>query len=180
MRRRYVLFAAVYRGDAQALDGLRVLTSAARGEVAGPGLLHRGTDGRTWLERAGGSPVLRASAVGLLVGLAAGLGTVLMWATALIGALAGALVGRHDQRADARELGSLVGELVPAGGCAVVAITDHELADRLAHQFDLAEATRTIPIAGRRMSTLARRLASGNRDVLRALDAPRREALGEA
>jgi hypothetical protein len=177
MSRRYVLFAAVYRSDALAVDGLRVLSAAGPTQVAGPGLLHRDEHGRTSLQKASGSTVLRAAVVGLLVGLAAGLGTVLMWVTAAIGAIAGALVGRHDRDAEARELGDLVGELVPAGGYAIVAVTERDLAARLARQFDLADATRTLPIAGRRMSELARRVAAGNREVIRALDG-RREALG--
>ncbi|MCU0299984.1 MAG: hypothetical protein MUF35_00080 [Candidatus Nanopelagicales bacterium] len=177
MSRRYVLFAAVYGSDAQALDGLRVLCAADRAQVAGPGLLHRDPYGRTSLQKATGSTVLRAAAVGMVVGFVAGLGTVLMWATALIGAIAGALIGHRDRQTEARELGELVGVLVPAGGCAVVAVAERDLADRLTHQFDLAEATRTLPIAGRRMAELARRVASGNREVIRALDG-RFEALG--
>ena len=114
---------------------------------------------------------MRAALVGLVVGLAAGLGTRLMWATALIGAVSGR--GRL-QRPDhgGPRAGSLVGELVPAGGCAIVALAEQDLARRLSQQFDLAQATRMIPISGRRMSELARRMASGNRDVLRALDGP--------
>ena len=170
MRRRYVLFAAVYRSDALALDGLRVLTAAGRGEVAGTGLMHRDENGRTTLQRTSGSSVLRAALVGLAVGFAAGLGTRLMWATALIGAVIGCVVGYSDRTTEDRELDSLVGELVPSGGYAVVAVAEQGLAGRLSQQFDLAQAIRTIPISGRRMSELARRMASGNPEVLRALD----------
>jgi hypothetical protein len=170
MSSRYVLFAAVYGSGPAALDGLRVLSSAGRQEVAGSGLLRRDTAGRTTLERTSGSTVLRAALLGLVVGLAAGLGTVLMWVSALIGAAIGALVGYNDRTTEVRELGSLVGELVPAGGCAVVAVAEQGLAGRLSQQFDLAQAIRVIPISGRRMSELARRMASGNPDVLRALD----------
>lgn len=174
MRRRYVLFAAVYGSGPPALDGLRVMTMSARAEIAGTGLLHRDANGRTTLQRTSGSTVLRAALVGLVVGLAAGLGTRLMWATALIGALVGAVVGYHDRTTEDREVGSLVGELVPAGGYAIVALTEQGLAKRLSQQFDLAQATRMIPISGRRMSELARRMASGNPEVLRALDDPAR------
>jgi hypothetical protein len=174
MSRRFVLFAAAYASGPLALDGLRVLSSADRADVAGTGLLHHDEHGRTTLERTGGSTVLRALLVGLVVGFAAGLGTGLMWVTALIGAVVGALVGYHDRTTEARELGSLVGELVPAGGFAVVALAEQSLAGRLTQQFDLAQAIRTIPISGRRMSELARRMASGNRDVLAALDGPGR------
>ncbi len=170
MSRRYVLFAAAYRSGPLALDGLRVLSSASRDEVAGSGLLHRSEDGRTTLESAGGSSLVRAAALGLVVGLAAGLGTRLMWITGLIGAVIGAVVGYHDRTTEARELGSLVGELVPSGGCAVVAVAEQGLAGRLSQQFDLAHATCMIPISGRRMSELARRMATGNPDVLKALD----------
>ena len=97
MSRRYVLFAAAYESGPPALDGLRVLSSAGREDVAGAGLLHRDEHGRTTLERTSGSTVLRALLVGLVVGLAAGLGTTLMWVTALIGAAVGALVGHNDQ-----------------------------------------------------------------------------------
>jgi hypothetical protein len=62
--------------------------------------------------------------------------------------------------------------MVPQGGCAVVALADRALAERLAFQFDLAQATRMIPISGPRLSELARRMASGNAEVLRALDGP--------
>lgn len=112
MSRRYVLFAAVYGSDALALDGLRVLTSAAPAEVAGTGLMHRDQAGRTTLQRTAGSTVLRAALVGLAVGFAAGLGTRLMWASALIGAAIGCVVGYRDRTTEDRELDSLVGELV--------------------------------------------------------------------
>jgi hypothetical protein len=174
MRRRYVLFAAVYGSGPPALDGLRVMTMAAREEIAGTGLLHRDLNGRTTLERTSGSTVLRAALVGLVVGLAAGLSTRLMWATALIGALVGAVVAYHDRATEDREVGSLVGELVPTGGYAIVALAEQGLAKRLSQQFDLAQATRMIPISGRRMSELARRMASGNPEVMRALDDPAR------
>jgi hypothetical protein len=174
MSRRYVLFAAVYGSGALALEGLRVLSAASREEVAGSGLLHRDQDGRTTLETTGGSSIVRAALLGLVVGLAAGLGTRLMWSTALIGAVVGALVGYNDRMTEVRELRGLVGELVPAGGCAIVAVADRDLAGRLSQQFDLAQTTRLIPISGRRMSELARRMASGNSDVLRALDGPGR------
>jgi hypothetical protein len=170
MSRRYVLFAAAYESGPPALDGLRVLSSAGREDIAGAGLLHRDEHGRTTLERTSGSTVLRALLVGLVVGLAAGLGTTLMWVTALIGAAVGALVGYNDRTTEVRELGSLVGELVPTGGYAVVALAEQGLAGRLSQQFDLAQAIRTIPISGRRMSELARRMASGNADFLRGLD----------
>jgi hypothetical protein len=171
---QYVIFAAAYRDDALAVDGLRVLTAAPPAEVAGPGLLRRDRQGRIALQKATGSSMVRSGAVGLLVGLAAGLGSSLMWATAVIGALVGALVGHHDRTTEGRELTRLVGELVPMGGCAVVAVTERGLAGRLAQQFDLAVATRQVPIAGGRLAELARRLASGNREVISALDAPRR------
>lgn len=170
MSRRYVLFAAVYGSGESALDGLRVLTSAARAEVAGTGLLHRDEQGRTTLQRAIGSTIARAALVGLVVGLASGLGTQLMWGTALIGAAIGSLVGYHDRTMEVRELGSLVGEIVPPGGYAVVAVADQALANRLSQQFDLAQRTRIIPIAGRRMGELARVLARGNPEVTRGLD----------
>lgn len=173
MSRRYVLFAAVYGSGPPALEGLRVMTSAGRQEVAGTGLLHRDENGRTTLERTSGSTVLRAALVGLVVGSAAGLGTMLMWATALIGAVIGAVVGYHDRTTEDRELHTLVGVFVPAGGYAVVALAEHDLARRLARQFDLALTTCMIPISGRRMSELARRMAVGNADVTRALDGPR-------
>jgi hypothetical protein len=169
---RFVVFAAVYGSTAMALDGLRVLSSARREEVAGAGLLRRGDDGRISLQRASGSTVLRAALVGLVIGFAAGLGTRLMWATALIGAVIGSVVGYRDRTTEDRQLGSLVGEMVPQGGCAVVALADRALAERLAFQFDLAQATRMIPISGPRLSELARRMASGNAEVLRALDGP--------
>jgi hypothetical protein len=102
-----------------------------------------------------------------------------MCATALIGAVVGALVGHHDRAMEGRELTRLVGELVPMGGCAVVAVTERDLAARLAAQFDLAVATRAVPIVGGRLSQLARRLASGDRAVIRALDQPRRGWPGE-
>lgn len=174
MSSRYVLFTAVYRSGPQALDGLRVLSSAGRQDVAGCRLLRRDEDGRTTLETTGGSAIVRAALLGLVVGFAAGLGTVLMWFTALVGALIGALVGYHDRTAEVRELRSLVGELVPVGGCAIVAVAEQGLAGRLSHQFDLAQAIRMIPISGRRMSELARRMSSGNSEVLRALDDPQR------
>ena len=170
MTRRFVLFAAAYPSAAQAIDGLRVLASASKDEIAGPGLLHRDEIGRTDLQSAAGPTILRATAVGLLVGLAAGLGTQLMWVTGLIGAAMGALVGYDDRATEERELGTLLGELVPPGGYAVVAVTAQDLATRLAQQFDLAVDTRVIPIAGRRMSELARRLARGNASVTNALD----------
>jgi hypothetical protein len=170
MSRRYVLFAAVYGSSPPALDGLRVMTSAGREEVAGTGLLHRDASGRTTLERTSGSTVLRAALVGLVVGFAAGLGTRLMWATAVIGAVIGVIVGYRDRSTEDRELHSLVGVLVPTGGCAIVALTEQDLAQRLSRQFDLALATRMIPISGRRMSELARRMAIGNAEVTRALD----------
>ena len=84
------------------------------------------------------------------------------------------MVGYNDRTTEVRELGSLVGELVPTGGCGVVALAEQGLAGRLSQQFDLAQAIRTIPISGRRMSELARRMASGNADVLRGLDGPGR------
>lgn len=174
MSRRYVLFAAVYGSDALAIDGLRVLTCASRAEVAGTGLMHRDESGRTTLQRTAGSTVLRATLVGLVVGFAAGLGTRLMWATALIGAVIGCVVGYSDRTTEDRELGSLVGELVPSGGWAIVALAEQDLAGRLSQQFELAQAIRMIPISGRRMSELARRMASGNPEVLRALDGPGR------
>jgi hypothetical protein len=170
MSRRYVLFAAAYESGPPALDGLRVLSSVGRENIAGTSLLHRDEHGRTSLERTSGSTVLRAALVGLVVGFAAGLGTRLMWVTALIGAAVGALVGYSDRTTEVRELGSLVGELVPTGGYAVVALAEQGLAGRLSQQFDLAQAICTIPISGRRMSELARRMASGNPDVLQALD----------
>jgi hypothetical protein len=170
MSRRFVLFAAVYASGAQAVDGLRVLTAANKEEVAGPGLLHRDEVGRTDLQSAGGSTILRAALVGLAVGLAAGLGTQLMWVTGLIGATVGAMVGYDDRATEVRELGSLLGEIVPPGGYAIVAIAAQDLAARLSHQFDLALDTRAIPISGRRMSELARLLARGNSSVTSALD----------
>jgi hypothetical protein len=169
MSSRFVLFAAVYGSAPLALDGLRVLTSATREQVAGPSLLHRDADGRTTLERASGSTVLRAALVGLVVGFA-GLGTRLMWATALIGAVIGSIVGHRDRTSADRELGRLVGVLVPVGGYAVLALTEQGLARRLTQQFDRALATRMIPISGRQMSELARRMAIGNADVTRSLD----------
>ncbi|HSO05495.1 MAG TPA: hypothetical protein VLQ92_13500, partial [Candidatus Limnocylindrales bacterium] len=115
MSRRYVLFAAVYGSGALALEGLRVLSAASREEVAGSGLLHRDQDGRTTLETTGGSSIVRAALLGLVVGLAAGLGTRLMGATALIGAAIGALVAHNDRTMEVRELRSLVGALLPEG-----------------------------------------------------------------
>jgi hypothetical protein len=170
MSRRFVLFAAVYASGAQAVDGLRVLTAANREEVAGPGLLHRDEVGRTDLQSAGGPTILRAALVGLLVGLAAGLGTQAMWVTAAVGAAIGTLVGYDDRATEIRELGTLLGDLVPPGGYAIVAVTGQDLAARLAQQLDLAAGTRVIPISGRRMSELARRLARGNASVTNALD----------
>ncbi len=170
MSGRYVLFAAVYGSGQLALDGLRVLTSAKKAEVAGTGLLHRDEDGRTTLQRAIGSTIARAALVGFVVGLAVGLGTQLMWVTALIGVAMGSFVGYQDRTTEVRELGSLIGELVPPGGYAVVAVADQALASRLALQFDLAQQTRMIPISGRRMGELARLLARGNPEVTRGLD----------
>ncbi len=172
MSGRFVLFAAVYGSGQLALDGLRVLNSAKKAEVAGTGLLHRGEDGRTTLQRAIGSTITRAALVGFVVGLATGLGTRLMWATALIGAAMGLLVGYRDRTVEVRELGNLIGELVPPGGYAVVAVADQALASRLSIQFDLAQQTRAIPISGRRMGELARLLARGNPEVTRGLDDP--------
>jgi hypothetical protein len=172
MSRQFVLFAAVYGSAPPALDGLRVLTSAGREEVAGPGLLHRDEEGRTTVERASGSGTMRAALLGLAVGVAAGLGTSLMWTTALIGAAIGSIIGYHDRTREVRELHSLIGELVPPGGYALVAVTAQDLATRLAQQLDLAHATCMIPISGRRMSELARCLSRGNADVTRALDSP--------
>lgn len=172
MSNHYVLFAAVYGSAPLALDGLRVITSAGRQEVAGTGLMHRDESGGTTLQRTGGSTVLRAALVGLVVGFAAGLGTRLMWVTALIGAVIGAIVGHNDRTTEDRELWSLVGEIVPPGGYAIVALTAQDLATRLSQQFDLCEATRTIPISGHRMNELARRLARGNPDVTKAFDGP--------
>jgi hypothetical protein len=170
MTSRYVLFAAVYGSGPMALDGLRVLTAARRAEVAGTGLLHRDERGRTTLQRAIGSRIVRAAAVGLSIGLAVGLGTQLMWVTALIGAAMGGFVGYQDRTTEVRELADLVGEMVPPGGYAVVAVAEQSLAERLSHQLDLAQQTRTIPIAGRRMGELARLLARGNPEVTEGLD----------
>ncbi|MGB7980972.1 MAG: hypothetical protein WCF36_09300 [Candidatus Nanopelagicales bacterium] len=170
MSSRYVLFAAVYRSGPLALDGIRVLTSAKKAEVAGVGLLHRDEDGQTTLQRAIGATIARAALVGFFVGMAVGLGTRLMWVTALIGAVMGSFVGYQDRITEVRELGSLVGEFVPPGGYAVVAVADEALASRLSLQFDLAQQTRMIPIAGPRMRELARVLARGNPEVTRALD----------
>lgn len=172
MIRSYVLFAAAYSSGPLALDGLRVLNGAGREQVAGVGLLHRDDSGRTSRQVASGSTVLRSALVGLVVGFAAGLGTRLMWATALIGMVAGGVVGRRDRITEERELAHLVGGLVPMGGYAVVALAEQDLARRLSQQFDLAQAIRMIPISGRRMSELARRMASGNSEVMRALDSP--------
>ena len=163
MTRRYVLFAAVYGSDPPALEGLRVMTSAGRAEVAGTGLLHRDASGRPTLERTSGSTVLRAALVGLVVGFAAGLGTRLMWATAVIGAVIGAIVGYRDRSTEDRELHSLVGVLVPTGGCAIVALTEQDLAQRLSKQFDLALATQMIPISGRRCPSSPTGWRSGTR-----------------
>lgn len=171
MRQRYVLFAAVYGSEPLAFDGLRVLQTSGEDSVAGLGLLRRDDYGRTTLERTTRSSV-GAVLVGLVVGLAAGLGTKLMWATALIGAVIGGVVGLSDRRKEVRELSGLVGALVPAGGCAIVAITEEDLARRLSWQFDLAQETRAIPIADRRTSELARCLARDNTRVRRALDLP--------
>lgn len=170
MTHQYVLFAAVYGSAQLALDGLRVLTAEKPAEVAGTGLLHREEDGRTTLQRAIGSTITRAALVGLVVGLAVGLGSPLMWVTALIGAAMGAIVGYQDRVTEVRELASLVGEIVPPGSYAVVAVAEHSLASRLSRQFDLAQQTRMIPIVGRRMGDLARLLARGNPDVTRGLD----------
>jgi hypothetical protein len=170
LSRHFVLFAAVYASGAQAADGLRVLTSASKEQIAGPGLLHRDAIGRTDLQSAGGPTILRATLIGLAVGLAAGLGTQLMWVTGLIGATVGAVVGYDDRATEVRELGSLLGDIVPPGGYAIVAVTAQDLAARLSQQFDLALETRMIPISGRRMSELARRLARGNSRVTSALD----------
>ncbi len=172
MSTRFVLFTAVYRSGTQALDGLRVLTSAGKDEIAGPGLLLRDESGRTTVQRAGGSPVARAALVGLVVGLAVGLGSSVMWATGLIGAGLASIMGYSDRATEVRELGSVVGQFVPPGGYAIVAITAQGLAQRLSEQFDLAQETHVIPIAGRRMSELARILARGNAQVTRALDGP--------
>lgn len=174
MSGRYVLFAAVYRSGPLALEGLRVLTSAGRQEVAGPGLLIRDEDGRTTLQATSGSTIVRAALLGLVVGLAAGLGTSLMWVTALLGAAIGSVIAYTDRAAEVRELNGLIGGLVPAGGFAIVAVAEQDLAQRLSRQLDLAQATRMIPISGRRLSELARRMATGNPDVTRALDGPDR------
>ena len=170
MSGRYVLFAAVYGSGQLAFDGLRVLSSAKNAEVAGTGLLHRGEDGRTTMQRASGSTIARAALVGLVVGLTVGLGTQLMWITALIGAAMGSFVGYQDRTTEVRELGSLIGELMPPGGYAVVAVADQALASRLSLQFDLAQQTRMFPISGRRMGELARVLARGNPEITRGLD----------
>ena len=53
-----------------------------------------------------------------------------------------------------------------------MAVAEQSLAGRLSQQFDLAQATGTIPISGRRMSELARCLSRGNAHVTRALDSP--------
>ena len=171
MTSRYVLFAAVYPTDRQAIDGLRVLSAAGRDEVAGPGLLHRDAHGRTTLQEVGGSLLLRGAGVGLAVGLAAGLGTQAMWATGAVGAVIGAVVGHRDRSLETRELDWILGERVPPGGYAVVAVAAQELAERLVRQFDLALSVRVLPIRGSRLSTLARTLARGNAEVTRALDA---------
>jgi hypothetical protein len=167
---RYVLFAAVYASASQALDALRILTSMSSDQVAGTSLLHREPDGRTTLQSAGQSPTMRAVLLGSVVGMAAGLGSQAMWATAIIGGVLGALVGRADRNLETRELGTIVGTMVPPGSYAIVALADRELADRLPAQFDLASQTRSFPIAGRRMSELARCLARSNERVSRALD----------
>jgi len=117
---RYVLFAAVYASAAQAIDGLRVLAAMNRDQVAGTSLLHHQADGRTTVQSAGQSPTLRAVLLGGIVGMAAGLGSQAMWATTAIGAVLGALVGYADRSLESRELGSLVGTLVPRGCYATI------------------------------------------------------------
>lgn len=170
MSSRHVLFAAAYGSGPGAIDALRVLAGADRTVVAGAGLLHRRDDGRTTLQRAAGSTVARAIATGAVIGLAVGLGSPFMWATALIGAGMGWFVGHQDRSTEVRELDALVGELIPPGGYAVVALAERSTACRLTRQLDLAEQTRSIPIAGPRLRVLARLLARGNADITSMVD----------
>lgn len=177
MAARYVLFSAVYGSNADAvLDLHTVVRGAARDRaagdhaVAGPGILHRDRQGRLSLDKAGGATVTYSAVTGMAVGFAIGPGTPSLWGSALVGLVIGGLVGYRDRGREVRALSALLGERMPPGAHAIVAVVAEGFAARLPGQLDLALATMMFPIDAPERAVLAKSLARGNTVVTEALD----------
>ena len=168
---RYALAVGVYADSQEAASDLRAITAPETfGDVVGgAGILRRDWGGSALNQGSGGT-----LAYGIGTGAAAGIvaGVVLGWPLvgAGVGAVAGGLIGRRMGRREIEGLVAAVGDTVPVGGTAVLAVVVEEQLPAVRAAMTLALRTSGRVLDEGPLTTYARSLVRGNPTVMEALD----------
>ena len=169
---RYALAVGVYADSEEAASDLRAITAPETfGDVVGgAGILRRDWRGSALNQGSGGT-----LAYGIGTGAAAGIVAGVVFGGPLVGAVVGAVVGgvigRRMGRREIDGLVAAVGDTVPVGGTAVIAVVVEEQLPAVR-----AAMTQALRTSGRvldqgPLTTYARSLVRGNPTVMDALDA---------
>ena len=168
---RYAIAVGVYADAADAAADLRDLTApgALAGAVAGAGILRRDWRSASLQQGDGGTTsygAVTGAAVGVVLGVVVGAPLVM----AAVGGLVGAGAGRRIGRREVEGIVSSVGDIVPVGATALIAVVEEESLPTVR-----AAMGRALRSAGRVLDEgplidCARRFVRGNPDVMEALD----------
>lgn len=174
--REYVLLVGVYRDTGEAVADLADLRrqAGADGVLGGAAVLAR-NPGRAVLQTPGGGTFAYTITTGAAVGVA--LGGLLGFPLTLlaIGALVGAIVGRQRSQEEMQRLLAAVGDAVPPGSVALLAVVDERYLLELR-----GGLTRALRTTGRlldgELAPVGRSLVRGNPAVAEALARNRPES----
>lgn len=171
----YQLLVGVYDAPADAVDDLRVLSQPGpvREAVAGAGLLHRWPHGAV-LEQGGGGTLAFGAGTGAAAGVVAGVVLSVPLVAAAAGALVGAAVGHRISRREVTTLDASLGDAVPVGATAVVAVVPEARAGVVAAALGRARKVTGRVLDEGPLTQAAKGLVRGNPEATDALDAQRR------
>ena len=168
---RYALAVGVYADSQEAASDLRAITAPETfGDVVGgAGILRRDWQGSALNQGSGGT-----LAYGIGTGAAAGIVAGVVFGGPLVGAVVGAVVGgvvgRRMGRREIEGLVAAVGDTVPIGGTAVIAVVVEEQLPAVRAAMTLALRTSGRVLDEGPLTTYARSLVRGNPTVMEALD----------
>lgn len=167
----YVLVVALYADPDEALADLREVTAPGAFDraVAGSGILHRDWR-RPMLQQGSGGTLSYGIGTGAAVGIVIGVFLTMPLVGAAVGAVIGGLAGRRVSLREVDGLVSLLGDAVPVGSTALLAVVKEE---RLV-EFRAA-LPRALRSSGRvlddgRLTSCVRAFVRGNPEALEALE----------
>lgn len=167
----YVLVVGVYAATDEAVADLREITGpgALAGAVVGAGILRRDWR-RSALHQGHGGTLAYGIGTGAAAGIVAGVFVGLPLLGAVAGALVGGALGRRLGRREVEGLVALLGDTVPVGATALIAVVLEEQLLQVR-----SAMTRALRSSGRVLdegvlTSCARSLVRGNPTVMEALD----------